>query len=304
MKHWIFSISVFLFVATMPAKAQELNCTVTVSSTQIEGTNKAVFTALQNAITEFMNNRNWTEMSFKNEERIDCSIQIIVTKYDVGKEYFEEAEITVQSRRPVYGSNYSTPVLNIRDTEVDFHYKEGDRLDYIDNAITSNLSSLLAYYAYIIIGYDADTYSRLGGTPYFQKVENIVLASQSNQEYTGWQAYKGKALRYTLSNNLMDEAFKKFRNYLYEYHRLGLDLMPDNAANGRARIAEGLPIVREANRARPSGVIITVFMDAKSDELAGIFSEGAQEQRKTAYDILMDIAPTRMSQFEPIIKNK
>ena len=302
MKNWIFSISIILFMTIVPVKAQELNCTVTVNSDQIQGTNKQVFNSLQNVISEFMNSQRWTEMSFATEERIDCSINIIVSTYNVGDGKFEGVEFTVQSRRPVYGSNYNTTILNLRDTEVDFIYQESDRLEFIENMVSSNLTSLLAYYAYIIIGYDTDTYARLGGTPYFQKAENIVLSGQSS-DYSGWQAYKGKALRYTLANNLMDEAFKKFRNYLYEYHRLGLDQMVDNTTNARARIAEGLPIVRDANRARPSGMIVTAFMDAKSDELVNIFSEGSTEQKQAVYEVLTDIAPTRTNQFEAIIKN-
>jgi hypothetical protein len=171
-----------------------------------------------------------------------------------------------------------------------------------ENSITSNLTAVLAYYAYIIIGYDMDSYSRLGGTPYFQAAENIVNAAQG-ADLKGWKAFESTKNRYALINNLMDEAFKKYRNYFYEYHRFGLDEMSSNATNGRVRIAEGLPLLREANRARPSAVVISSFMDAKTDELVNIFSKATTTQKNDAIEILSDVNPTQTAKYERIRLN-
>ncbi|NDV47443.1 DUF4835 family protein [Paludibacter sp. 221] len=293
-------IIIFLFVSGS-LFTQELNCKVEVKSDQIEGSNKAVFTALQNSITEFMNTRRWTEMNFNAQERIVCNMTFIVKSYDEAANRMN-MELTVQSSRPVYNSGYNSTLLNFRDTEIEIDYKEFDQLELVENTFVSNLTAVLAYYAYIIIGYDMDSYSRLGGTPFFQAAENIVLSAQSS-EFKGWRAELANSKnRYALVNNLMDEAFKKYRNYFYEYHRLGLDEMSANVTNARARIAEGLPVLREANRARPSAVVINTFLDSKKDELINIFSEATTEEKQRAVEILSDVSPTRSAEWEKIMK--
>ncbi len=288
-----------LFSFTLLGKAQELNCNVQINSDQVLNSNKSVFNTLQNSINEFMNNRRWTDMSFTNQERIECTLSIIIKTHDESTNRMT-GELTVQSRRPVYGSSYNSPLLNFRDTEFEFEYKEFDQLELIQGAFTSNLTAVLGYYAYLIIGYDLDSFSRLGGTPVFQMAEEIVMSAQSS-DYPGWKAELANSKnRYAMVNNLMDEAFKKYRDYFYEYHRLGLDEMTTNMTNARARIAEGLPIVREANRARPSAVVVTAFMDAKSDELVNIFSGATSDEKKKVIEILSDISPTRMEYWEQI----
>jgi len=256
--------------------AQELNCNIQINSDQISGSNKSVFNTLQKSVSEFVNNRRWTEMTYTNIERIECSMNIIIKK--VEQDVFT-AEIQVQSRRPVFNTNYNTTLFNFKDNNFTFDYKEFDQLEMNENTITSNLTAVLAYYAYIIIGYDMDSYTRLGGTPYFQAAESIVNAAQA-ADLVGWKAFESSRNRYALVNNLTDEAFKKYRNYFYEYHRLGLDEMSINMTNARAKIAAGLPVLREANRARPSAVVISSFIDAKSDELINIFRKQQRKKRK------------------------
>ena len=299
MKQTIITIAFLLSFSFL--HGQELKCTVQINSDQIEGTYKSVFTALQTSITDFMNNRRWSEMSYTNQERIECTLSFIVKKY---ADNVITTELTVQSRRPVYNSSYYSTLFNFRDTEVEFEYKENDQLELVENNFVSNLTAVLAYYAYIIIGYDMDSYSRMGGTPFFQAAENIVSSAQSS-DYSGWKAELANSRnRYALVNNLMDEAFRKFRNYSYEYHRLGMDEMPINMTNARARIADGLPLVREANRARPTSLVVNVFLDSKSDELINIFSGATQEEKQKAVEILSDISPTRSSQWERIMAAK
>ena len=297
MRYFLLLMSLFVFAAL--AQAQELNCTLSINSDQIQGTNKSVFNTLQKSMSEFMNNRKWTELTYANTERIECTMNVIVKKVDAD---FFTAEIQIQSRRPIYNSTYNSPLFNFKDNDFSFNYKEFDQLEINANTITSNLTAVLAYYAYLIIGYDMDSYSRLGGTPLFQSAESIVNAAQGSDLGKGWKAFETNKNRYALINNILDEAFKKYRNYFYEYHRLGLDEMTSNATNARGRIAEGLPLLREANRARPSAIVISSFLDAKNDELINIFSKATTKEKTEAVQVLSDINPTQTSRYEQILK--
>lgn len=295
----IRSLLIFIFCAgTMLLSAQELNCNLRINSDQIQGSNKSIFTTLEKSASEFINNRRWTELNYAETERIECNINIIVSKQEEDK---FTAEIQIQSRRPVYNSGYNTTLFNFRDNSFVFSYKEFEVLEFNENTITSNLTAVLAYYAYIILGYDMDSYSRLGGTPYFQAAERIVNAAQS-MDLPGWRAFESSRNRYALVNNLTDEAFKKFRNYFYEYHRLGLDEMTANVVNARARILTGLPVLRETNRSRPSAIAVTTFLDAKTDEMINIFRKASDQEKKNAIEVLTDVNPTQSEKFETIFK--
>jgi hypothetical protein len=278
--------------------AQELNCNLVINSDMIQGTNKSVFTTLEKSAAEFVNNRRWTDLSYAQHERIDCNMNIIISK--VEDDVFT-GEIQVQSRRPVFNSSYNTTLFNFRDNNFVFSYKEFEVLEFNENVITSNLTAVLTYYVYVIIGYDMDSYARLGGTPYFQAAERIVSSAQS-LDMPGWRAFESSRNRYALINNLTDEAFKKFRNYMYEYHRLGLDEMSINMVNARGRISAGLPILRETNRSRPSAIAISTFLDAKTEELINIFSRATDQEKKNAIEVLSDINPTQSERFESIMR--
>ena len=292
----IFLVSL-LGIASL--RAQEINCTVTINSDQIEGSNKQVFGTPKTAIEEYMNQNRWTNMTFAEQEKIECSMMLVVKAV---ADNMYSCEMTLQSRRPVYGTTYTTPLLNFVDRNFNFTYQEFDRIEYQQNQFTTNLTAMLAYYCYLIIGHDMDSYQRLGGTPFFEQCENIVNACQSasmdNSEQKGWLAFDSNRNRYALINNLLDEAFKKYRNYYYEYHRLGLDEMSGNVANGRARIAEGISVLKEAYRARPATYVINTFLDAKADELVDIFKKGTDKEKKEVYDLLVDIDPTRQSTYD------
>ena len=288
-----------LLLTLVTASAQELNCTVQINSDQISGSNKAVFNTLQKSISDFMNNRKWSEMTFTNIEKIECSMNIVVKS--VSQDNYS-AEIQIQSRRPIYNANFYSTLFNFKDNNFSFDYKEFDQLEMNENTITSNLTAVLAYYAYIIIGYDMDSYARLGGTSFFQAAERIVNAAQA-ADLAGWKAFESSRNRYALINNLTDEAFKKYRNYFYEYQRLGLDEMSTNIVNARAKIATGLPVLRETNRARPSAIAISSFMDAKTDELINIFSKASEKEKKEAVEILSDVNPTQINRYEKILSN-
>ena len=299
-------IAIFLvsLIGIASLRAQEINCTVTVNSDQIEGSNKQVYETLKSAIEEYMNQNRWTNMTFAEQEKIDCSMMLVVKAV---ADNMYSCEMTLQSRRPVYGTTYTTPLLNFVDRNFNFTYQEFDRIEYQQNQFTTNLTAMLAYYCYLIIGHDMDSYQRLGGTPFFEQCENIVNACQSasmdNSEQKGWLAFDSNRNRYALINNLLDEAFKKYRNYYYEYHRLGLDEMSGNVANGRARIAEGISVLKEAYRARPATYVINTFLDAKADELVDIFKKGTDKEKKEVYELLVDIDPTRQNTYDRMNEN-
>lgn len=289
---------------TILVQAQELNMTVNLNTAQVEGTNQQMFETLKQSITDFYNTTRWTDMTVAENERIECSMLIIVKS--VTTENLFSCEMQVQSRRPIYNTTYSSPLINFKDNDFNFVYQEFDRIEFQSQQFTSNLAALLAYYAYLIIGYDMDSYARLGGTPYFQVCENIAQMGQSAStqggEADGWKAFSSTRNRYALINNLMDEAFHPFREYIYTYHRLGLDMMTENVANGRARIAKDIEVLHTANKARPATYVVYTFMDAKNDELVQLFQKGTADEKKAVYDVCMAVDPTRQDQYDKINK--
>lgn len=287
-----------LFSSTISLFSQELNCHINVNSTKIQGTNVNVFTTLEKSIMEFMNNRRWTDLKFEKNERIECTINIIINTMERDN---YTAEMIVQARRPVYNSSYNSTLFNFKDNTFNFSYKEFDPLEFSPNDINSSITATLAYYAYIIIGYNMDSFTRLGGTPYFQQAEDIVNQAQS-KDWGGWKAFENNKNRYALTNNLMDEAFKKYREYYYEYHRLGLDMMSDNVMNGRLKILDGIKLLRDANRSRPSAIIISSFLDAKTDELVNIFKKANPDEKEKVIEILSDVNPAGTNRFQEINK--
>ena len=299
MKHIVAILA--LIAMSIAMTAQELKCTISINSEQVQGSNKAVFTTLQQSMEEFVNTQRWTNMTFQEKERIECSMMIVVKSV---QDNMFVCEFTCQSRRPVFGTTYTTPTLNIKDANFTFTYQEYDRMEFQHNTFTSNLTALVAYYCYLIIGHDMDSFAKLGGTPYFQVCEDIVTSAQSasldNAEMVGWKAFESNRNRYALTNNLMDEAFKKYRAYYYDYHRHGLDEMVNNVANGRARIAKDIKVLKEAYNARPATYLVGTFLDAKSDELVNIFKSGTTDEKKMVYELLMDIDPTRQDTYENI----
>ena len=292
---------VALVAMSISLGAQELKCNISINSEQVQGSNKAVFTTLQQSMEEFVNTQRWTNMTFQEKERIECSMMIVVKSV---QDNMFVCEFTCQSRRPVFGTTYTTPTLNIKDANFTFTYQEYDRMEFQHNTFTSNLTAMVAYYCYLIIGHDMDSFAKLGGTPYFQVCEDIVTSAQSasldNAEMVGWKAFESNRNRYALTNNLMDEAFKKYRAYYYDYHRHGLDEMVNNVANGRARIAKDIKVLKEAYNARPATYLVGTFLDAKSDELVNIFKSGTADEKKRVYELLMDIDPTRQDTYENI----
>lgn len=291
-------VFITLLCFTTLAMAQELRCNVMVNSAQITGTNKQVFETLKKSIEDFMNQRQWTNIPFAPNEKIDCSLSINIKDY---KDNTVSCEFSVQSRRPVFGTSYTTTILNIRDREVNFTYNEYDQLE-VNGTYDNNLTAVLAYYAYLIIGFDLDTYEKLGGTAMFQNAENIVSLSQSRSgsEADGWKAFSSNTNRYAITNCLLSERYRALREYSYTYHRLALDDMATNTSKARARIAEDLKVVRESNKLDPSNALVTIFINAKSDELVSIFKKGTSEEKNSVYDHLTAIDPAQTNEYNKI----
>jgi len=277
---------------------QELRCNVQVNSSQIQGTNKQVFQTLQTAIYEFMNNTAWTNHIYSNEERIECNILINLQDHS-GDEF--TGNIQVQSRRPVYNTSYNTTVLNYKDDNLKFNYVEFEPLEFSINEHRSNLTSVLAYYAYLIIGLDYDTFSMLGGTEYYQKAERIVNNAQNARE-SGWKAFESRKNRYWLIENILNDRYSGIREFLYRYHRLGLDVMESKEAVGRAEIVESLELLQKVYRQKPDPYLFfyELIIGAKSDELVNVFSESFMAEADRAYNILVEIDPTHTDKYKKI----
>ena len=279
--------------------AQELNARITVNGDKIANANKSVFTTLQNALTEFINNRKWTDATFAVNERIDCSMTIIVNEME---ESSFKGEIQVQARRPVYNSSYTTTLLNFRDQQFDFEYMEGEPLEYQENMLTGNLTATVVFYIYIILGLDFDSFSPLGGTAYIQQAQQIVSLAQS-QSWSGWKAFDSNRNRHAVATALQDNASEAFRNLWYTYHRKGLDEMAANPDRGRTTIIEALPALQEVKKARPTSVLLQMFSDAKLDEIVLIYSKATTQEKQSGYKLLQEIYPTETIRLEALQKN-
>lgn len=296
MRRFLFVCCVFLVCHA--SFSQELNCKVQVLSQSIQGTDKSVFETLQTAIFEFMNNKKWTNETFKINERIDCSILINITERPSTDDF--KATIQVQVRRPVFKSSYNTVLLNNNDPDFQFKYLENQSLEFTENLHLSNLTSVLAYYAYLIIGLDYDSFSLNGGTPYLQKALAVVNNAQSGSDL-GWKAFDGNKNRYWLINNMLDASFVPLRECMYKYHRLGMDQLVDNKESARATIIGSLEELRKIHQIKPLSYSLQVFFNAKSDEIINIFSGAFPDEKAKVVNLLNEIDPTNSNKYQKIL---
>ena len=281
------------------AQAQELNPTLAINTSKIQGTDKDVFTSLESAVKELLTNQAWTDYHFTEKERIQCNFNLVINKYDpqTGK---MECELTVQSSRPVYGSAYNTTVFNFRDADVDFVYTEQDRIEYTPGITPdNNLTAILAYYSLLIIGLDFDTMSPNGGTDILRQAENIAASSQSLGG--GWRSFDSKANRYNIINDYMNGTLASFRKLQYDYHRKGLDDMSANADRGRATITESLSLLSDAYQAKSTSALPTLFTEIKKNELINIYSSGISSERSKVVEILCRINPSLSNDWTTIM---
>ena len=261
-----------LCAAPFCGKAQELNARITVNGDKIATANKQIFTTLQNSLTEFVNNRKWTDATFAVNEKIDCTMTIIVNELD---ETNFKSEIQIQARRPVYNSSYTTTLLNFRDQQLDFEYTEGEPLDYNSNTLTSNLTATIVFYVYVILGLDFDSFAPKGGTTYIQQAQQIVNMAQSEMSWTGWKAFDSNQNRHAVAAN------------------------PDR---GRTTIIGALPALQEVKKARPTSVLLQMFADAKLDEIIAIYSKATTQERQEGYKMLFEIYPAQSTRLEELQK--
>ena len=294
-------LSLFALTLTLAVSAQELRCRVQVNSSLIQGTNKQIFTTLEKDLNELMNNRKWSNATYATSERIESSFTITIKNYSGGDSF--TGELQVQARRPVFNSTYFTTLFNFRDQNFNFTYVESQPLETYERQTSNNLLAMLYFYSYIILGYDADSFSKLGGSPFFHRAEEIAYAMQSSTE-TGWKAFESDRNRYALINGILDEKLSPVRELYYAYHRLGLDIMSENVDNGRAKIASSLMVLRQANSDRLYNIAITSFLDSKIDEIADIFSNGQPKEKSDVYALLLDIAPSMQKRFDKIQNSK
>jgi hypothetical protein len=294
-------ITIILVLIGLSVRGQDLNARVQVLSPQIQASNKRTLEILEYTVREFLNNRKWTSDGLQSQERIDCSVIITIKEWDGSSNFKAEAQIL--SSRPVYGTSYNSTVLNISDKAFDFSYSEGQPLDFSDEAYISNLSSLLAYYAYIIVGFDYDTFSKFGGTLYFNRAQNVLNNAQ-NAPYSGWKGFDGMRNRFWLVENLHNKNYSTLRENMYQYHRLGLDIMADNLQKGRRVIASVLPELQKVDKQNQGSMLGQLFFTAKADELVNIFSGAAAQERVRAYNLLTEIDPANSPKYEALKSGK
>lgn len=295
-----FLLSLLLLCPFAPLAAQELNCRVEVNASQVEGTSKQVFETLQEALADYVNTNHWTQTQFSPVEKIDCTIFITIKEYDDGEGRMK-GDIQVQATRPVYNSSYTTTVLNFKDTRVDFTYREGDPLIYNESVMENNLTQIVNFYIYLILGMDFDTFSPRGGQAYYDKLATIVQQAQSSGE-TGWKAFEDTKNRPSVLSALTDPATVQVRDMLYQYHRNGLDQMSVAPDKGRANITEALKTLEAVYKVAPMSVALSMFKDAKLDELVNVYSRGTQDERESVAKMLQPIYPTEQQRLEKIRK--
>ncbi len=299
----VLAVLMLLLLFPRQVAAQELMCNVSVSAQKIQGSYQEKFRNLQRAIYEFMNNTVWTNNKFDPNERIECTLLINLTE-QISSDQFK-GTLHIQSSRPVYNTAYNTTMFNFIDNQFQFTYVEFQPLEFDETTFLSNLTSVLAYYAYIIIGLDYDSFSMKGGTPYFLKAQQIVSNAQNAVE-PGWKPFSGNRNRnrYWLIQNILDNNYAPVREFIYRYHRKGLDVMESQLAQGRAEIASSLELLRDVYRHKPDPymLFLNVVLDAKRDEIINIFSESFPDEKHRVYLIMKEIDPANVQKYDKMLK--
>lgn len=293
-KQWGFSL-IFFVGLVCHAYAQDLNARVQILSPQVQNTNKRMLDVLEKAVSDFLNNRTWSANTVQPQERIDCSFVITINEWDGSSNFTAQAQII--STRPVFNTSYNSPVLSLSDNNFNFSYTEGQLMDYSDQQYMNNLTSLLAYYAYVIVGLDADTFESNGGTPFYTAAQNVVNNAQ-NTGFDGWRSMEGTDNRFWLVNNLLDRRYQPLRDFLYSFYLEGLDKMSANVQAGRKAVLALLPLLQKVDRLAQGAVFNQVFFTAKSDELIGVFEGMGPQERVQAYNVLAEVDPANANKYE------
>lgn len=300
MKNWKgFIIGCLLLAFATSAHTQELQVKVNINTQQIGVTDKSVFDDLQQNLERFINERQWTELQFQQNERIVCNFNITVTKYDKTINRFECTAL-IQANRPVYNAAYTTTLFNFQDQNFHFDYAQFDQLQFNDDIIDRQLTAIVAYYVYLIIGLDLDSFAPFGGTEILQRCMNLVNNAQE-LGFPGWKAFEDSKNRFALINDYIDEAMKPFRQFQYDYYRNGLDEMANNAERGRANITTAMENLKKAHQDKPLSMVPMIWTDYKRDEIANIYKgKGTVKEKDAVYNILFDINASQNNAWEKI----
>jgi hypothetical protein len=284
------------------ASAQELQVKININTQQVERTDKAIFENLKQTLEQWMNERQWTELQFQKHERIVCSFNLTVTKYDASSNLFE-CSAMIQANRPVFNSSYTTTLYNNKDGDFNFQYAQFEQLNYNDETVDNQLTALMAYYAYLIIGLDLDSFSPFGGTDILQRCMQLVNNAQ-DLGFSGWKSFEDRRNRFAIINDYLDEQMKPFRQFQYDYYRTGLDEMSNNVERGRTNISDAIEKgLKVAHEQKPLSLLPQIWTDYKRDEIANIYEGmGTQKEKQTVYDILSNINAAQNNAWEKIRK--
>lgn len=282
------------------ALAQELNCSVEINADKVSNANKDVFTALKNAITEYMNTNKWTNMQIATNEKIQCKLFFTISKYDDGSNTMS-GDLQIQSTRPVYNASYTTTIINFKDTKVSFTYQENEPLVFSETEMESNLTAILNFWAYMIIAADCDTFELNGGAPYYERAASVVRLAQSTSE-TGWKQFEDTKNRSAVLSAFTDKATANIHEVLYNYHRLGLDVMVVSPDKGRSEITKSLDLLKKVYDASSMSVCLSMFKDAKLDELVNVYSKANLSEKQSVYEVLYSMYPTETERLDKIKK--
>lgn len=289
-----------MFILTDAVRAQELQARVTLNYSQIQGTDASVFEDLKQTLTQFINDRQWTNLQFQKNERIPCNFNITVTKYDNSSNLFT-CKATIQANRPVYNSTYTSTIYNNTDNDFNFNYAQFDQLQFNEENVDNQLTALIAYYAYLIIGINLDTFAPMGGEEVLQQCMNLANNSQ-NLNFPGWKAFDNDRNRFAIINDYLDGSMKTFRQFQYDYYRTGLDEMANNAERGRTNITIAIENdLKKCHEDNPMSMLPQIWTDYKRDELANIYrGKGTQKEKESVYNILFSINASQNSAWEKI----
>lgn len=290
----------FLCCSPSAISAQELQAKITINHAQISGTEKGVFDNLQQTLQQFVNNRQWTHLQFQKNERIICNFNITVTKYDRDQNLFT-CKALIQANRPVFNSAYTSTLYNNVDDNFTFRFAEYDQLEFNEQQIDNQLTALFAYYAYLIIGIDLDSFAPKGGEDILQRCMNLTNNAQ-NLDYPGWKAFSDDRNRYAIISDYLDGALEPFRQLQYDYYRKGLDEMANNAERGRTEITAALETgLKKAKENRPLSLLPQIWTDFKKDELANIYrGKGTQKEKESIYELLFSINPSQNKYWDQV----
>ncbi len=295
-------IMILLCVTTgqVACLAQELDCTVEINADKVSNANKSVFNTLKNAISEYMNTNKWTNMQIAGNEKIQCKLFFTISKYDDGTNTMS-GDLQIQSTRPVYNASYTTTVINFKDTKVSFTYQENEPLVFSETEMQSNLTAILNFWAYMVIAMDCDTFELNGGTAYYEKAAEVVRLAQSTSE-TGWKQFEDSKNRSAVLSAFTDKQTSGIRELLYNYHRLGLDVMVVSPEKGRSVITKSLETLKKIYDVASMSVCLSMFKDAKLDELGNIYSKANMSEKESVYEMLYPLYPTETERLNKIKK--